>query len=398
MNNIENKNLSRQLRRIGLTPESAPTQEQWGKFLDYLDRYYTHVAEDREMLAHSLDVSTQEMMRLRTDITEERDQLRQTLTVFQEALDDFAEACRMTRDAGGENTSAITGTRKRFNLAMIKLMSIIAEQSSESRNLLNDLRTSFVNVFGEVLSMVSPGRTISDNMIDVHRALIGEQANIHLDGISFASRCDQLNGIGGDLWTCRELRSGQLLLSIGDATGHGADAGMLSCIVASLIEGWAEAQQGEAGLEPLHQHLQSAVKTFGKGKLFMTWCGLLLDKDRKNALIINAGQSFPVLLRDGKAASLVIKGNPLGSPEGERLRQGRFALKSGDRLLCFTDGLTEVLSPMGGELGERKLKTTLEQHQHQNDAHLIKLLFQEVHTFCEHNFQDDMTAFIASIQ
>lgn len=397
MQGVENTTLSRQLRRLKLSEDEAPSPEQWRKFLDYLDRYYKHVAEDRDMLAHSLDVSTEEMSRLREEVLEERDQLRQTLTTFQEALDDFAEACRLTRDTGGESTTAITGTRKRFNLAVIRLMSMINEQSSENRDILNALRISFVKVFEEVISMVSPGRTISDEMIHVHQSLIGQEAQLQYPGAMFSAKCEQLNGIGGDLWSCRELKFGQLFLSIGDATGHGSAAGMLSAIVAAMIEGWADAQQGEAWLEPLHQSLQRAVKLFGNGKLFMTWCGMLLDKERESALIINAGQPFPILIRDEKATSLVIKGNPLGSPDGDNVRQGRFTLQTGDRLFCFSDGLTEVLSPFGGEFGERGLKAFLEQNRDVHGKHLLESLFQEARTFCEHNIQDDMTAFVAAI-
>lgn len=398
MHLVHNKTLSRQLKRLGLNTSEAPSAEQWSQFLEYLERYYQHVEDDREMLAHSLDVSTEEMSLLKEHILEERNQLRQTLSTFHEALDDFAEACKQTRDMGGESTTAITGTRKRFNLSVVKLMSMLDKQSTESRELLNALRISFINVFGEVISMVSPGKTISGEMIQVHQSLIEKKAKRQHAGLMCSARCEQLNGFGGDLWTCQELASGQLLLSIGDATGHGAAAGLLSSIVAAMIEGWADAQRGEAiGLEQLHQTLHKAVKQFGNGQLFMTWCGLLFDQSRQNMWIINAGHPFPLLLRDGKANSMVSKGNPLGSPSGETLRHGRVSLQPGDRLVGFTDGLTEVVSPFGGEFGERRLKAFIEKNQKALDERLLDSVFVEARQFCEHNVQDDMTAFIATI-
>lgn len=56
--------LARQLRRVGATPLSAPTDEAWGALLRRVSAYYLECDEGRALLERSIAVSSSEMHEL----------------------------------------------------------------------------------------------------------------------------------------------------------------------------------------------------------------------------------------------------------------------------------------------------------------------------------------------
>jgi len=111
MSIISDATLARQLRRLKLNEHSVPTLEEWQRLLQYLDVHYQHVDEDRNMMARSLELSTQEMTAIKAHVQAERDQLQNVVAMVRSAIEEFAKACRETRNHGGEDTTAITGAR-----------------------------------------------------------------------------------------------------------------------------------------------------------------------------------------------------------------------------------------------------------------------------------------------
>lgn len=398
MDIISDATLVRQLRRLKLDENTPPSIEDWQKLLKYLDAHYKHVDEDRNMMARSLEVSTVEMAKIREIIAVERDQLRMTIGTFQTALDEFAEACRSARNSGGEDTTAITGARKRFNIAIINLLSQVNENSPENRELLNNLRASFVQVFEEVMSMVNPDTALSDDVVRLHQALIPASARYSFKGVNLAAQCTQLNAIGGDLWHARELPSGQVLFCMGDATGHGAAAGLFSTIMGAALDSWLNANTS-VELDRLATHLDDVAARFGGGTMFMTWNAFLIDADRQGTAVLNAGHTFPILLRDGEAKALVIQGNPLGAFGETRAKPGRIKIQAGDRIVLASDGVAEARNAMGNEFGERRLRRLVETHSALQPETFAAAVWDEVTSF-RSNFAmlDDASVLVADIQ
>ena len=73
------------------------------------------------------------------------------------------------------------------------------------------------------------------------------------------------------------------------------------------------------------------------------------------------------------------------------------ALAEGDRLILYTDGITEAMSGQGEEYGEERLvalarSNGLPRAQSLNDA-----LFRDVLAFAGHTLQDDATLITVSV-
>ena len=77
--------------------------------------------------------------------------------------------------------------------------------------------------------------------------------------------------------------------------------------------------------------------------------------------------------------------------------EGRVTLCPGDRLVLFTDGITEARSIAGDEFDESGLMRTIERCRHLDAQSMVDAIFEDVGTFAGGGLQDDATAVVATI-
>ncbi|GAA2846019.1 hypothetical protein Acy02nite_47770 [Actinoplanes cyaneus] len=149
-------------------------------------------------------------------------------------------------------------------------------------------------------------------------------------------------------------------LAICDTTGHGLRAGMgtaaaLSAMRAARIDG--------DGLYQMARAVDGAfAEQFTDGR-FCTAVLMELDLDTGRVRYINAGHHPPVILRDGKVAARLDAGRrlPLGLDDPQ-LTIGEVMLQPGDRILAYTDGVTEARDTGGKLFGEPRLLDLAARH------------------------------------
>jgi serine phosphatase RsbU (regulator of sigma subunit) len=73
-------------------------------------------------------------------------------------------------------------------------------------------------------------------------------------------------------------------------------------------------------------------------------------------------------------------------------------LEAGDRLVLFTDGITEAESPDGDEFGDDRLVETIVRFRSANPDGLLRTLFDEVTGFAGRHLRDDATVMAAAIR
>jgi sigma-B regulation protein RsbU (phosphoserine phosphatase) len=170
---------------------------------------------------------------------------------------------------------------------------------------------------------------------------------------------------GGDWWNVRKLSADRLLLIVGDVTGHGMPAAMIVATARGAVEALAEA--GEQLLTPTSvlSAIDTAVSNVGNHSLHMTCFAALIDPRAGRIDYSNAGHNFPYLVRQdderqsAQLLSLVAAGNPLGDKERRLIRSGQQALRPGDLVACYTDGLIDRLNQTGLRFGEKRLRELL---------------------------------------
>ena len=158
--------------------------------------------------------------------------------------------------------------------------------------------------------------------------------------------------VGGDYYEIFEDdESGDLGFAIGDVSGKGVPAALLMSTLQSSFLGVSSTDQDLA-------RVCSRVNRFlverTTPERYATFFVGRLTEDAYLAYV-NAGHNPPYLLREGEQHRLMGGGMPLGLFAEARYELQKLRLKSGDLLLCYTDGVTEAMNPEDEEFGEARL-------------------------------------------
>ena len=143
--------------------------------------------------------------------------------------------------------------------------------------------------------------------------------------------------IGGDFYETLETPYGVRLL-VGDVRGKGLDAVRLAGVV---LGSFRDAAQDRPDLAQVAAALDRSVTRAIGPEDFVTAVLVQVDTDG-SAIVVNCGHPAPLLVRGGRATELdpPESAPPLGlGPRPEPLRV-RLAL--GDRILLYTDGVSEA--------------------------------------------------------
>jgi phosphoserine phosphatase RsbU/P len=138
-----------------------------------------------------------------------------------------------------------------------------------------------------------------------------------------------------------------------DAMGRGMRAG-LTCVVA--MAAMRTTRREDKGLYAMARAADVALEEHFGDQRFITGVLGELEMDTGRLRYINAGHPAPLLLRGGKAVRALTAGRrmPLGLDDSV-VDVAEETLEPGDRLLLYTDGVTEARDSAGGLFGTDRL-------------------------------------------
>jgi sigma-B regulation protein RsbU (phosphoserine phosphatase) len=132
---------------------------------------------------------------------------------------------------------------------------------------------------------------------------------------------------------------------------------------------------------------------------FVTFWYCTIDTTENRLTYASAGHWPPILFhKAGEGVSLREGGTPLGIFPGWKYEDGGSPLASGDRLVLYTDGLTEAMNSDEQEFGEGRLFELCSSHIGLSGSELLAAIRKEVITFCSGNFQDDFTLVVVAVK
>ncbi len=214
-------------------------------------------------------------------------------------------------------------------------------------------------------------------------------------GIAIACNWHPAKAVGGDYYDVLELSGNRLGLCIGDVVGKGVPAARLMASLQAAVKAVATGALPPSDLVTRVNRIISS--NIGSGK-FITFFYAVLDAESKTLVFTNAGHNRPVLVRaDGTCETLATGGPVLGIFEGFSYDQGQVALRPGDRLALFTDGVTEVWNREGEEFGDDGLLALLRARRTLGAAEFRDAVVQAVTAFSRGDFQDDVTLVIVAV-
>ena len=218
---------------------------------------------------------------------------------------------------------------------------------------------------------------------------IPQLAGFEIDGAWQPARV-----VGGDYFDVITLGDNKLAICIGDVVGKSVSAALLMANVQASVRAFASADLSPSALcSKVNSVLCSNIAT---GK-FVTFFYGVLDAQRRSLWYCNAGHLFPILIRcSGQTIELRDGGAVLGVFPEWKYEDSEIDLDAGDRLLLFTDGVTEAGLPVGEEYGEQRLAAAARSHADKSNSELKDFLLADVNRFCASQFCDDVTLLVIS--
>ena len=180
-------------------------------------------------------------------------------------------------------------------------------------------------------------------------------------GYGFAAYSEPAREVGGDFYDVIDLGDGRVGLVIADVSDKGMAAALYMALSRSLIR--AEAMRETSPVVALG-NVNRSLLDLGEQGMFVTVFYGVLDTAGGLLTYARAGHDRPLLLRDGAALSLTGNGTLLGLFEeaGASLTEETVRLRVGDRLILYTDGLTDLVNARDEILGADALSELLVRH------------------------------------
>jgi phosphoserine phosphatase RsbU/P len=198
--------------------------------------------------------------------------------------------------------------------------------------------------------------------------------------------------VSGDYFDVLPFGESRAALCIGDVMGKGVAAGLLMSNVQALVRAFASDDVAPGELCARINAMLCRQDAAGK---FVTFFYALLDTGRGWLRYANAGHNPPLLVRrTGDVVRLEQGGPVLGVLSDGAYEQGEVEFAQGDRLLLFTDGITEASDASGEEFGEARLLDLARRHASATAEALRQAVMRAVTEFTGGEFQDDATLLI----
>jgi sigma-B regulation protein RsbU (phosphoserine phosphatase) len=219
-----------------------------------------------------------------------------------------------------------------------------------------------------------------------------------LVGCDVASEWIPAFGIGGDCFDVIRFTDTRLAISIADVVGKGLPAALLMSNLQAAVRAFATPANEPA--EVCDSVNRLLCRNIASGK-FVTFCYAVLDTEARTITYANAGHNHPILRHaDGSVERLITTGLVLGVATDVTYTSGQFTVRPGDRLVCFTDGITEATSAtdIDEEFGDGRLIGTIGGLQTAGASEIAHGVMQAVRTWTGGSPQDDATLIVVAFE
>jgi serine phosphatase RsbU (regulator of sigma subunit) len=215
-------------------------------------------------------------------------------------------------------------------------------------------------------------------------------------GCELAVRWQPASAFGGDCYDAIRLSDTTLALSIADVCGKGLPAALVMSSLQASVRAFALVDSTPRSVvSQLNQALCRNVDL----RRFVTFFYGVYDSNTRRLTYSNAGHNPPAVVRaDGSVLRLAGGGMVVGMVDAATYKEEEVTLAPGDRLVLFTDGITEAESSEGLEFGDDRLLETVVRSRSSNPDRILRCLFDEVTRFAGRHLRDDATAIAVAIR
>lgn len=204
--------------------------------------------------------------------------------------------------------------------------------------------------------------------------------------------------VGGDYFDLLRTPDDGHLMAIADVTGKGVPASLLMANLQSMLHALAPL---EVSLSEATGRINDIIHDNTPSDKFITYFWGKISSDRQSLHYVNAGHNPPMLFREGsdepellEAGGVILGAMPTLMPyESEKI-----ALKKGDLLVLFTDGVTEAMSPdQTEEYEEGRLIECINRNRDRSSEEIMQAVIDDINRFSDNIQYDDITMIVLRV-
>lgn len=253
---------------------------------------------------------------------------------------------------------------------------------------INDMSQALAEVESARSAQMRKARTIQDSL---------HPRRMLLDAVTIAQHYQPTETVGGDYYDLLVLPDGSGLFCIADVTGHGLSAALVAAMMKVCL-----LDAVERSCDP-GEVLGFVNRRLGVLDLPEIFVSMLLVRIRQGP----AGLEFagaghpPALLADpaGRCRQLESAGPVLGIDSDFSWTTQREQFAPGERLLLYTDGVTEAFGHQPGLFGLARLQEGLLAARDVPPHQAVQVIVRRLAEFCEaKGFLDDVTLVLAELR
>lgn len=216
---------------------------------------------------------------------------------------------------------------------------------------------------------------------------------VQIGGLNVPSR-----QVSGDFFDVVPAGDSTALIAIADVAGKGMPAALLSSMLQASLR---TQSMSNASVAQILGNINALIYRHSAVEQFATFFLARLDLGQGRLSYTNAGHNYPVLFRANGGRLELDRGGPMiGILESVDYEEAAITLAGGDRLLLYTDGLTEAANARRELFGEERLCQLVESMPTTlppDDA--ARRIVEEVRRFAVPGEPaDDMTLMLLSIR
>jgi sigma-B regulation protein RsbU (phosphoserine phosphatase) len=217
-----------------------------------------------------------------------------------------------------------------------------------------------------------------------------------IDGCEVTAWWQPASGVGGDCYDAIAFSPTRLAITVADVVGKGIPAALLMSNLQAAVRAFATDVVQPADLcQQVNRILCGNIAE----DRFISFFYCIVDSEDGSLTYANAGHYPPVLVRaSGQVERLTAGGAVLGVFADGAYEQDRVPLQAGDRLVLFTDGITEARDGGDEEFTEERLISHAIEHRACSAPALQARLAGHVAAFTGGLFQDDATLIVLAAE
>jgi len=215
---------------------------------------------------------------------------------------------------------------------------------------------------------------------EVQRTLLPAQLPQYTE-YGFAAYLEPARHVGGDYYDVIELDDEQVALVMADVVDKSVHAALFMAVTRTLFR---TASRSSSAPAEVALAVHAGMMDTSTAEMFVTAFYGVLNRSSGRLTYVVAGQERPLLARPGEPVRpLEGRGRFLGMIDPLRLTEYTLEIEAGDRLLLFSDGVTDALNQAGEHYGYKRLEAALSTCRAWQLAELVSYIAEDVEAWCQ---------------